>query len=100
MPTLRLLPPVPRHPEVIRIRDRKRKPFSERIAEAAPAFATLEDVGGWEGLSESLFGDDRMVPEKPKRVGNVIQMPLPRRRSTALEIEQVRQEEERRGKRR
>jgi hypothetical protein len=87
--TLRL---VPRSPEVVY----RRKPLAERMREEE--MATLEDAADWAELSRMVFGDDRIA--ETKREGNVIQLPLPRRRSSSFEIQAVRLSEERRGKRR
>jgi hypothetical protein len=91
--TLRLVPS-PRQPEIIH--RRHRRPLADRIAQAGEDLAVLEDDADWAELSDMLFGDDR-IAEPLERDGNVIH--LPRRRSTSFEILQVRQEEERRGKR-
>ena len=96
--TLRL---VPRLAEVSYIRHRK--PLTTRIREAGNSLATLEDAADWRELSRLIFNDDRLAPDEKTelvRHGNVIELPLPGRRSTSFEIEEVRKSEERRGKRR
>jgi len=93
--TLRLLPPVPRPAEVRYIRRKPAKPVPE-----FGSFAALKTPADWRRFSQQIFGDDRLMPDEPKRVGNVIPLPLPGRRSTSDEIQAVRLSEERRGKRR
>ena len=48
----------------------------------------------WAEMSQAVYDDDRLVPETT----NVVDV-RPRRRSTSREIAQVRQQEERRGRR-
>jgi Uma2 family endonuclease len=63
----------------------------------------LEDAADWQEFSEMLYDSpDRLGEQLATEVvrdGNVIQMPLPRRRSSSAEIAAVRIQEERRGKR-
>jgi hypothetical protein len=75
---------------------RPKRPLAERMA--AEGLATLEGEEDWREFSRMLYDDPDRLGEKPKveRVGNVIPI---RQRSTSFEIEMVRQQEERRGKR-
>ena len=100
--TLRL---VPRRIEVIVL---KRKPLAERLREGGPDEVTLRSGEDWRQFGQLVFGDDRLagpVPDPEKRGGvcppgsNVIQLRLPKRRSSSAEIHAVRVLEERRGKR-
>lgn len=93
---LRLVPP---SPEVSYIRRRKE---AERETDFG-SIAVLKTPADWLRFSRGLFGDDRYaVDEKPKRerTGNVIELPVRRRRSTSAEILQVHAEEVARGKHR
>jgi hypothetical protein len=82
---------------------RHRLPLAERIQR--DGMATLRTTEDWQDFSRLIWGDDRLTPPEPERAtelvrhGNVIELPVKRRRSTSLEIAQVRCEEERRGKR-
>jgi hypothetical protein len=95
-PYLRLVP-VPSTFEVIH----RRKPLTQRIREAGGSLAVIRDDADWRELSEIVFGkgDRRLVPDAiAPRVGNVIPMPLPGRRSTHAEILEVMREDIARGK--
>lgn len=82
--------PVPRQAEVIRLRQRPEP----------QDFRALRTPADWRRFSELIYGDDRLAPKPVVRDGNVIELPLPGRRSTSAEIQAVRVEETRRDTRR